>query len=292
MKKQLRTTILVTALVGSVSSVTTKVAAQYINPHTGNIFNNPTSSYLDTVIQGNMQMQNLMIQQSIQRNLSESSLEQQPEGTNQQTPESLQEATSSNEQNEEQVSDLVPNEENVSSSNSSTEVAATFFRPVARAVIPQQIAAKLGNTPEEKQEYEQNFTKLLEFYEGYVQERQWQLHDVAHAISYYIGANYYVSTDGKDLNPKQAWGLYNSVSKLLTEGKVLQNLSESEKQEMYEVMAIQGALPLLGYNSAVADGNKEMSAQFRQNARQNLEKLFGVPVAKVQFTDQGIVFQK
>lgn len=281
MKKQLAVLMSLVGFFGLMP----KVAAQYTNPYTGNIFNNPMSSYLDTVIQGNMQMQNLMIQQSIQRNLSESSLEQQPQGTNQQTPESSPQPTLNNQQNEEQVTDSVP-------SDSSAEVAATSFRPVARAVIPQQIAAKLGNTLEEKQEYEQNFTKLLEFYEGYVQERQWQLHDVAHAISYYIGANYYVSTDGKDLNPKQAWGLYNSVSRLLTEGKVLQNLSESEKQEMYEVMAIQGALPLLGYNSAVSEGNKEMSAQFRQNARQNLEKLFGVPVAQLQFTNEGIVINK
>lgn len=64
------------------------------------------------------------------------------------------------------------------------------------------------------------------------------------------------------------------------------------KQEMYEVMAIQGALPLLGYNSAVAEGNKEMSVQFRQNAKQNLEKLFSVPVAQLQFTNEGIVVNK
>lgn len=286
MKKQLAVLMSLVGFFGLMP----KVAAQYTNPYTGNIFNNPMSSYLDTVIQGNMQMQNLMIQQNTQRNLLESSLEQR-EGANQQTPESLPEHTLNNQQNEEQVPDSVPNEE-VPSNGSSAEVAATSFRPVARAVVPQQIAVKFGNTPEEKQEYEQNLTKLLEFYEGYVQERQWQLHDVAHAISYYIGANYYVSTDGKDLNPKQAWGLYNSVSRLLTEGKVLQNLSESEKQEMYEVMAIQGALPLLGYNSAVTEGNKEMSAQFRQNARQNLEKLFGVPVTQLQFTNEGIVINK
>ena len=64
------------------------------------------------------------------------------------------------------------------------------------------------------------------------------------------------------------------------------------KQEMYEVIAIQKALPLLGYNSSVAEGNKEMSVQFRQNAKQNLEKLFGVPGAQLQFTNEGIVINK
>lgn len=57
-------------------------------------------------------------------------------------------------------------------------------------------------------------------------------------------------------------------------------------------MAIQGSLPLLGYKSATEEDNKEASQRFRQDAEQNLENLFGVPVAKVKFTDDGIVFQK
>ncbi len=61
---------------------------------------------------------------------------------------------------------------------------------------------------------------------------------------------------------------------------------------MYEAMAIQGSLPLLGYKSATEEGNKEVTQKFCRDAEQNLENLFGVPVAKVQFTDEGIVFEK
>lgn len=59
-----------------------------------------------------------------------------------------------------------------------------------------------------------------------------------------------------------------------------------------KAMAIHGSLPLLGYKSAIPEGNKEATQGFRQDAEQNLENLFGVPVAKVKFTDDGIVFQK
>lgn len=75
MRKQLRAIVLITALVGSVSNFATKAAAQYVNPYTGNTFNNPVSSYLDTVLQGNMQTQNLLIQQSINRSILERSIE-------------------------------------------------------------------------------------------------------------------------------------------------------------------------------------------------------------------------
>lgn len=274
LNKQLRAMMLIAAVCGGVS-ITTKATAQYTNPYTGTTWNNPVSSYLDTVIQGNMQMQNLMINQSIQRNALESSIEsQQEEG----------EETQTSDRNQEQT------EENGNSSERNleeSEIAATSFHPVARAILPQKIAAEMGKTPNEQREYEQNFSKLLEYYESYVQERQWQLHDVAHAISYYIGASYYVYS-GKDLDAQQAWGVYNNVSQVLTQNKVLQNLNDAQKQEMYEAMAIQGALPLLGYNISVEQGDKSGIAKFREDAKQNLEKLFGVSAAKLQLTAQGI----
>lgn len=91
---------------------------------------------------------------------------------------------------------------------------------------------------------------------------------------------------------RQRTALYETVSKFLAENKDYLTLSDAEKQEMYEVMAIQGSLPLLGYKSATEEGNKEASQRFCRDAEQNLENFFGVPIAKVQFTDKGILFQK
>ncbi len=48
----------------------------------------------------------------------------------------------------------------------------------------------------------------------------------------------------------------------------------------------------MGYKSATDEGNKEMIQRFCQDAKQNLEALFGVPVAQVQFTHKGVVIQK
>lgn len=276
MRKRLRVIMLITAIVGSVSNFAPKATAQYVNPYTGNTFNNPVSSYLDTVIQGNIQTQNLLIQQSINRSILERSIQQQ-QGTNEQNT-STSEPSSS--------------EEEPIAVDDSNPAAATSFKPVARSVVPQKIAAQIGKTPQEQQEYERDIDQLLKFYESYVQDSQWQLNDVAHAMSYYIGANYYVYTDGKEISDRKRSALYQTVSKFLVTNKDYLALNDAEKQEMYEAMAIQGSLPLLGYKSAVTEGNKEASQGFRQNAQQNLESLFGVPVAKVQFTDDGIVFQK
>lgn len=276
MRKRLRVIMLITALVGSVSNFATRAAAQYVNPYTGNTFNNPVSSYLDTVIQGNIQTQNLLIQQSINRSILERSIQQQQGTTEQNT--STSEPSSS--------------EEEPPAVDDSNLAAATSFKPVARSLVPQKIAAQIGKTPQEQQEYESDVNQLLEFYESYVQDSKWQLNDVAHAMSYYIGANYYVYRDGKEISDRERSALYQTVSKFLATNKDYQALSDAEKQEMYEAMAIQGSLPLLGYKSAIAEGNKEATQGFRHNAQQNLESLFDVPVAKVKFTDDGIVFQK
>jgi hypothetical protein len=59
--------------------------------------------------------------------------------------------------------------------------------------------------------------------------------------------------------------------------KEFQALSNAEKQVMYEAMAIQGLLSLMGYKSATAEGDKEMIQRFCQDAKQNLEALFWCP---------------
>ena len=140
MKKQFRAIMLITALVGLGSTFATKAAAQYVNPYTGNTFNNPVSSYLDTVIQGNIQTQNLLIQQSINRSILDRSIQQQQGTTEQNTS----------------TSEPSFREEETPAVDDSNLAAATSFKPVARSVVPQKIAAQIGKTPQEQQEYESN----------------------------------------------------------------------------------------------------------------------------------------
>ncbi len=255
-----------------------KAAAQYTGAN-GTQWNNPMSAGISVYLQGNMQMQNLIIQQSIQKHTLDQAIEQ---GDQQDTP-----STAPSHSEDDSSSAPTPSKD-----TTGDRAVTTFFNPVADPLIPKQIAARISDKLEDQQEYEQNFNTLLDFYKSYVQEWQWQLNDVAHAISYYIGANYYVYKDGKDISERQRTALYETVSKFLAENKKFLALSNAEKQEMYEVMAIQGSLPLMGYKIATEEDNKEERQRFRRDAEQNLENFFGVPIAKVQFTDEGIVFQK
>lgn len=274
MKKQLGVLVSLVAFFGLVP----KAAAQYTGAN-GTQWNNPMSAGISVYLQGNMQMQNLMIQQSIQRSALEQAIEQGDQDTLPTTPSPSEDDSS--------TSALTHSED-----TTGDRAVTTSFNPVADSLIPKQIAARISNKSEEQQEYAENFNTLIDFYKSYVQDSRWQLNDVAHAISYYIGANYYVYKDGKEISDRQRTALYETVAKFLAGNKDYLALSDAEKQEMYEVMAIQGSLPLLGYKSATEEGNKEASQKFRRDAEQNLENFFGVPIAKVQFTDQGIVFQK
>lgn len=47
---------------------------EYTNSQTGRTWNNPTSSFLDTAIQNNQQMTDLMVRQSVERSLLQQSL--------------------------------------------------------------------------------------------------------------------------------------------------------------------------------------------------------------------------
>lgn len=62
-----------------------------------------------------------------------------------------------------------------------------------------------------------------------MQDSKWQLTDVAHAISYYIGANYYVYKDGKEISDRERSALYEKLAKFLAGNKDYLALSNAEK---------------------------------------------------------------
>lgn len=166
----------------------------------------------------------------------------------------------------------------------------TTFRPIGGTIMPQQLAAELTKSPQDRQELEQAFVKCLNYYKEIANANGVVLNDVARASSFYIEANYMVYSGSQGLTPEQGKGLRSSVTAALGEDAKFQAMSAREKQKMYETAAIMGAYVINGHDLAEKKNDRKAAAEFQQLAKENLEKLLG-PIDKVSFTDNGIEFK-
>jgi hypothetical protein len=62
--------------------------------------------------------------------------------------------------------------------------------------FPEQLAARLGKTPPERQYIQELLTKCLNFYTDTARQQGVPLHDGARALNYYIAINYFIYTQG------------------------------------------------------------------------------------------------
>lgn len=168
------------------------------------------------------------------------------------------------------------------------KTATTFFRPVSPPFVPQQLAAQLGKTPEQRQAYTRGFAEALKFYEDVARQQGVPLNDVARAMTFLFIMSEHAYTGGKPLTDKQAVALREQLQNALERDEHFQSLGDRDKQQMYETMAIMGGFTIMTKMAAEQRGDKEAASEIRQFAKQNLEQILGVSAERLAFTDRGL----
>jgi hypothetical protein len=164
----------------------------------------------------------------------------------------------------------------------------TVFHSVEPAFVPQQLAALLGKTSQERQYIAETLTKCLNFYTDGARQKGVPLNDVARAVNYYISTNYFVYSHGKGPTQKQMEATRELVRANIVQDENFQRMSDRQKQEAYETLIVLAGFVDLGYGTAVQSSNQRLAAPFRDMAKQNLETLLGVPIEKIRFTNAGL----
>lgn len=163
----------------------------------------------------------------------------------------------------------------------------TTFRPVGGTIFPQQLAAQFAKTPQDRQELEQLFMKCLNLYEDKARSNGGEVHDVARAMTYFVNINY-ATVKGVPLSESQFNAMRDEVRTGLLNDDKFQAMSAREKQKMYETMAVMASYVMIGYSDSETKGDAKGLQLFREIAKENLEKLLGVPLSRVRFTDKGL----
>lgn len=164
----------------------------------------------------------------------------------------------------------------------------TTFRVVGPAFVPQQLAARLGKTPEERRDIEAVLTRPLRFYTDNARQKGIPLNDVARALNYFISTNYYVYSLGSGPKQSEMDATRDLIRANMAQDPEFRRLSDRQKQEAYETLIVLAGFVDMGYGTTKQSGNEKAAAAFRDMAKYNLETLLGVPVEKIRFTSEGL----
>lgn len=186
----------------------------------------------------------------------------------------------------------------------------TLFKPAPASLLPKQLSAKSGGN-------EQVFETLIDFYTQTARKDGFPANDLAYAFEYFVVNNYQLYKDLIDLpadkdprakrardgferiailNEKrleqvsmpQERAIYRQFKEMLAANADVQKMTDAQKQEAAEMLAIMFGINFTAYMKGINDGDEKLADQARQLAKQGLEKLLGVPVAQIKITNNGL----
>lgn len=164
----------------------------------------------------------------------------------------------------------------------------TVFHTSQPSFVPQQLAARLGKTAQERQYIEGVLTKCLTFYTDTAKQKGVPLNDVALALNYYISTNYFVYSLGRGPTPAQMTATRDMIRATMVQDQAFRQMSDKQKQEAYETLIVLAGFVDMGFGTSKKSGDDGAAEQFRDMAKINLETVLGVPIDKIHFTDNGL----
>ena len=175
-----------------------------------------------------------------------------------------------------------------SSTSSRPAAQDTVFQTSQPPFVPQQLAARLAKTQQDRQYIENVLTKCLTFYTDTAKQKGVPLNDVALALNYFISTNYFVYSVGRGPTPAQMSATRDSIRANMVQDDAFRQMSDRQKQEAYETLIVLAGFVDMGYGTSKKSGDDAAAEQFRQMAKYNLETVLGVPIDKIHFTDNGL----
>ena len=154
---------------------------------------------------------------------------------------------------------------------------AVQFKPSGTRLTLQQYLDAVDVSAQEKAELKELVLKIFKDYEAAAAQKGLE-NDWALAYVSYVGLNshiYYGRTEQPILPFEQNVGLRDAVAETATDNGIFNNVTDKEKQELYELLIMVSGLTYYYYEKACKENNAKEIENCRLTAAQNL-KLLGV----------------
>ncbi len=150
---------------------------------------------------------------------------------------------------------------------------AVQFKSTGTKLTVKEAAELLDPVPADRPETEKILSGILDKYEVAAREKSYP-NDLALALVSYISLNgrVYHGNREKPIIPfEQNVGLRDVLAEQVTEKGTFKNLTDRQKQELYETLVMFGGVTYDMYEKAVRENNSEGIETWKQFAEQNLK---------------------
>lgn len=280
--------VLIVAL--GVAAAKAPAHAQYDNPYTGTTWNNPMSSYLDTVNMGNQQMAEMLARDDYNRSDSKRS-------TKGRKAKSKARGSKTTGHSAPTTPTAAPVKDAFQSA-----VKVTSFKYSGTSVMPQKLSQMLSSKAEERSKKARILGECLQSVRAdFLKNTRSNLptDNVARALAYSLMSWYGLAQtrNGEkmgqrvpDISQAQADALRVQIALALSADPKFRAKTNRQKQESYEVLMIMSGLAEAVYGIGLQQNNVKMQESARDMARDNLKELLGVKAEKMRFTETGVQF--
>ena len=92
----------------------------------------------------------------------------------------------------------------------------------------------------------------------------------------------------RKVTPEQDRAMYFQFKEMLSAKPEFRKMTDEDKQKMTETLAITLGVVYEGYMKAIEDEDEQLIKQAHEAAKENLEKLLGVPIDKIKINLSGL----
>lgn len=156
---------------------------------------------------------------------------------------------------------------------------AVQFKSTGTRLTLQEYLDAVNVSPQEKAELKEKILVIFDLYETEAARKGYP-NDWALAYVSYVGLNshvYHGKTEKLLIPFEQNLGLRDVVAEYATDNGLFNNVTDQQKQELYELLVLLGGLTYHYYEKACSENNTEEIKNCRLAAAQNL-KLIGIRV--------------
>jgi tRNA_anti-like len=163
------------------------------------------------------------------------------------------------------------------------------YKPDPAASKLRSLADGLGNSQAERDQYLQIMQAVVALFDQKTEQAGYP-HDLALALSYFIGENLRIYHGQPEAPDAQFVDLRNTIAQSLSDGAAFKNATDAQKQEVYETLVAYTGVTQFGYESSLKAGQQEMANGYRKLAGQNILTLTKISPETVSFGPGGLIF--
>lgn len=198
--------------------------------------------------------------------------------------------------------------------STSTAVRVTAFKHSGSHILPTALAARKGSDASAEKRIVED---LLNLYRQTASNDGFPANDLAYAFEYFVVNNYQVYHNLLDINADPAIAqindplarlqaikvkeqmkvtlsqervIYDQFTRALSENAEVKKMTDSQKQEAVEVLAVLTGMAYLQFSQGSRNKSDEQMEKGRQTARANLERLVGASVENVKIANNGLEY--